>query len=293
MDWDDLRIFLAVAREGQILAAARRMQLNHATVARRLDRLEAALGHRLFLRRSSGCDLTADGAALMVHAERMEAETLAAEASSRASAGRVTGTVRIGAPDGFGTDFLAPRLWRLQAAHPGLTLQLVPVARAFSLSRREADIAVTIERPAEGRLVSGKLVDYGLGLYAASRYLDGRGTPASLAALAEHALVGHVEDLSYSRSLAYAEDLGIDWPAGCEIASAMGQLAAVAAGAGIGILHHFMARPRPELRAVLPHLSVRRSYWLVTHQSTANAAAVRLVADAIRTLVQEERSIFA
>ncbi|UHD44789.1 LysR family transcriptional regulator [Aureimonas altamirensis] len=293
MDWDDLKIFLAIARDGQILGAARRLALNHATVARRLDRLELTLGERLFLRRSGGCELTAAGTALLPRAERVEAELLAAEASARSAGGQLTGTVRIGAPDGFGTAFLAPRLWRLLDGQPRLTLQLVPVARAFSLSRREADLAITVEKPDQGRLVSRKLITYGLGLYAARGYLASHGEPQDAEALARHRLIGHVDDLVYSRSLHYAEDAGLRWQSDYEISSAVGQVEAVAAGGGIGILHHFMARGRADLQRLLPEIAIARTYWLVTHQSTANPAAVRHVADGIRDLVNDERAVFA
>jgi hypothetical protein len=89
----------------------------------------------------------------------------------------IAGTVRIGAPDGFGVSFLAPRLGRLIQRHPELRIQLVPVPRSFSLSQREADIAITLERPEQGRLVSSKLTDYTLGLYASQDYLQANGAP--------------------------------------------------------------------------------------------------------------------
>src|SRR6218665_2081940 len=171
MNWDDARIFLAVARQGQILGAAKSLGLNHATVSRRLAALEADLGSTLFHRKTNGTELTAQGERFLAFAETMESASLgAAEASGSDSA--IEGIVRVGAPDGFGVDFLAPRLGALIERHPGLRIELVPVPRAFSLSRREADIAVTLERPREGRLVARKLTDYRLGLYAAQRYLD-------------------------------------------------------------------------------------------------------------------------
>ncbi|MEO9786112.1 MAG: LysR family transcriptional regulator, partial [Aurantimonas coralicida] len=193
MNWDDVRLFLAVARAGQILAAARRLELNHATVGRRLTALETALGARLLDRRPNGCELTPTGRDFLEQAERMEAAMLAARADIGATELALSGTVRVGTPDGFGTAFLAPRLWRLTERHPDLTVQLVPVPRAFSISRREADIAITVARPEAGRLVAGKLTDYALGLYASRGYIAAHGAPASLAELGRHRLVGAVE----------------------------------------------------------------------------------------------------
>ncbi len=154
MNWDDARIFLAVARAGQILGAARRLELNHATVSRRIAALEEALGAKLFRRLTTGSELTPAGQRFLGVAERMEADMIAARAELAGEGGDVTGAVRIGAPDGFGVAFLAPRLGALTAQHRGLSIQLVPVPRSFSLSRREADIAITVERPTEGRLVA-------------------------------------------------------------------------------------------------------------------------------------------
>ncbi|WP_193336573.1 LysR family transcriptional regulator [Devosia beringensis] len=291
MNWDDVRIFLAVARNGQILGAAKALNLNHATVARRLSALEAALGSTLFTRKTNGSDLSGAGERFLVHAEAMESAMLAASASAGADS-RIEGTVRVGAPDGFGVAFLAPRLGELTARHKGLRVELVPVPRAFSLSRREADIAVTLERPREGRLVARKLTDYRLGLYAAQSYLDAQGMPAELAALADHALVGYVDDLLFTASLDYTGEFLRGWRSSLAISSAMGQTEAVRAGAGIGILHAFMAQRDPDLVPVLPAHSLTRSYWTVVHEDLRAVRRVALVAEFLAEIVDRERAIF-
>jgi DNA-binding transcriptional LysR family regulator len=195
MNWDDVRIFLAVARAGQFLGAARRLELNHATVSRRIAALEEALRAKLFRRLTTGSELTPAGTRYLDIAERMEADMIAARSTLAGEGDDISGTVRIGAPDGFGVAFLAKHLGSLTAAHRELTIQLVPVPRSFSLSRREADIAITVERPTEGRLVASKLVDYSLGLYASRAYGEKHGLPETPAALAGHRLVGYVDDL--------------------------------------------------------------------------------------------------
>jgi DNA-binding transcriptional LysR family regulator len=291
MNWDDVRIFLAVARNGQILGAAKALNLNHATVARRLSALETALGSTLFTRKTNGCDLSGAGERFLVHAEAMESAMLAASASAGADS-RIEGTVRVGAPDGFGVAFLAPRLGELTTRHQGLRVELVPVPRAFSLSRREADIAVTLERPREGRLVARKLTDYRLGLYAAQSYLDAHGMPADLAALADHALVGYVDDLLFTASLDYTGEFLRGWRSTLAISSAMGQTEAVRAGAGIGILHAFMAQRDPDLVPVLPAHTLTRSYWTVVHEDLRAIRRVALVAEFLAEIVDRERAIF-
>ena len=293
MNWDDVRIFLAVARAGQILGAARRLELNHATVSRRVAALEAALNARLFRRLTTGSELTPAGERFLAVAERMESDMIAARAEIAGEGEDVSGTVRIGAPDGFGVAFLAPRLGSLTASHRDLRIQLVPVPRSFSLSRREADIAITVERPTEGRLVASKLVDYTLGLWASRAYAAEHGLPADAEGLAGHRLVGYVPDLVISPTLDYASEFSPGWNAAFSISSALGQAEAVRSGAGIGILHAFVARAMPELVAVEAIPTIRRSYWLVYHESVRPLRRIQVVASAIAGMVEAERAAFA
>ncbi|NWJ24526.1 LysR family transcriptional regulator [Rhizobium sp. RM] len=293
MNWDDVRIFLAVARTGQILAASKRLGLNHATLSRRLTSLEEALKTRLFIRRTNGCELTEEGQRFLGSAERMETEMLNAQASLGRVDTAVAGTVRIGAPDGLGVSFLAPRLGRLTARYPDLKIQLVPVPRSFSLSQREADIAITIERPDQGRLVQSKLTDYSLGLYASKAYLEEYGTPQDVEALKQHRRIGYVEDLIFSPSLNYTGEIMRDWDATFEISSAIGQTEAVRSGAGIGILHNYIAGQYPELIRILPEIGISRAYWTAYHESARQLVRVRTVVDFLQELVAAERRIFA
>ena len=292
MNWDDVRIFLAVARAGQILQAARSLGVNHATVARRITALEDSLRAKLLDRRTTGCVLTPEGEDFQLAAERMEAEMDAARASIGETNIDVAGVVRIGAPDGFGVAYLAPRLAPLLDRYPHLTIQLVPVPRTFSINRREADIVITVDRPSVGRLVARKLVDYSLGLYASRDYVARHGLPQSREALAEHRLVGFVEDLIYSPSLDYAGEMTKGQSAQFECASALGQTEAVRSGLGIGVLHGFMAREDDDLIEILPQHTIQRAYWAVYHESTRRLARIKAVSDYIYRLVEEERAIF-
>ena len=292
MNWDDVRIFLAVARAGQILGAARRLELNHATVSRRIAALEKSLGAKLFRRLTTGSELTAEGQRFLAVAERIEADMIAARADIAGESDEVAGTVRIGAPDGFGVAFLAPRLGVLTERHPQLAIQLVPVPRSFSLSRREADIAITVERPTEGRLVAAKLVDYTLGLYASRAYAARHGLPATLGELKRHRLIGYVADLLISLSLDYGPEIMPDWQASFAVSSALGQLEAVRSGAGIGILHTFIARSHDDLVPVPVAPPIRRAYWLVYHETVRPLRRVQAVSSFIAAAVEAERASF-
>ncbi|MBW9063745.1 LysR family transcriptional regulator [Rhizobium herbae] len=292
MNWDDVRMFLAVARTGQILSASKRLGVNHATLSRRVTALEESLKTRLLIRRTNGCDLTAEGEIFVHAAERMETEMLAAQAQIGRIDTAIAGTVRVGAPDGFGVSFLAPRLGRLTARFPELRIQLVPVPRSFSLSQREADIAITLERPEQGRLISFKLTDYTLGLYASQEYLAANGTLETIEDLKSHRRIGYVEDLIFTASLNFTGEVMRSWDASFEISSATGQTEAVRSSAGVGILHNYIARQYPELIRILPETTIRRAYWTTYHESARDLVRVRTVADFLQELVTAEHRIF-
>jgi DNA-binding transcriptional LysR family regulator len=257
MDWDRIRIFLEVARTGQILGAARRLGVNHATVARQLTALEQELKTQLVERRTTGCVLT-----------------------------------RVGAPDGLGNYFLASQLGALAARHPDLLVQLVPLPRTFSLSRREADIAITLDRPKQGRLIVKKLTDYTLSVYGAESYLKRLGPIRKQADLADHLFVTHVEDFVYSQALDYASALGKFMNRHYECGSVVAQLEAVRGGHGVGILHDYAARRFPELRRLLPEVRFVRNYWLVSHPDTHHTRRVSEVHAYIVASVRSARREF-
>lgn len=274
MDWDHFRVFLAVARDGQLSAAARRLGVNHTTVARRLDALEAALGSALFERRPTGCVLTEAGERLIPLAERIEIETRAATTAVSSGETEMSGTVRVGAPDGLGNSFLARELGLFAEQHPGITVELVPLPVKFSVSRREADLVIELSRPTTGRLVATRLVDYTLGVYAAESYLAHHGCPGSLDDLAGHRLVTGIDDYTYSSALDYAATLQAYSKRLYRCAGATSQFEAICAGAGIGVLHDFMTLDATGLVRVLPDVGFSRTYWLVGHPGATSIAVI-------------------
>jgi DNA-binding transcriptional LysR family regulator len=293
MDWDNARIFLAVARCGQFLAAARTLKIDHATVARRIGALEAAIGQPLLERRTNGVLLNAAGERFQAAAERVESEMLSALSDLSDAEVDMLGTVRIAAPDGFGNWFLAERLGALMKRWPGLSIQLAPLPRAFSLTKREADLAITIERPREARLSVRKLTDYRLRFYASRDYLARHGEPRSLDEIKSHVLVSYVQDLQYAEALTYfAEGYGPDFRR-FECASVIGQLEAVKAGHGVGVLHDFAVRTSPDLVPILPERQFLRSYWLIAHLDTRRLARIAAVHDFIVEAVKERQADFA
>lgn len=292
MNWDHLRVFLAVARRGQILAAARQLGLNHATVARRLDALEEDLGMPLFERRPSGSTLTEAGERLLTVAERIETDVLEVTEDTQARSGSLAGVVRIGAPDGLGTYFLAAELGRLQAIYPNLIIELVPLPRVFSLSKREADLAISLDLPQEGKLLVSRLSDYTLGAYASRSYLAQHGIPQREEDLIDHVVVTGVEDYAYASSLDYAAVLGRWAQREFRCAGVAGQIEAIRAGVGVGILHDFTVQNDPDLVAILPEVSFRRSYHLLSHPETHALARIAVCRDYLMQRFREAQNRF-
>jgi DNA-binding transcriptional LysR family regulator len=253
--------------------------------------LETALGAQLLACRTHGSELTDAGSALLETLERVESEMLALQARLQGAEAAAAGVVRIGAPDGFGVGFLAPRLARLVERHPDLRVQLVPTPRGFSLSRREADLAVMVGRPEKGRLVAYKLTDYTLGRYASPSYLAAHPAPREAADLASHRLVGYVEDLVAAPALSYATEFLRSWSSRLELSSAIGQVEAVRAGGGIGVLHDYLVAGTRLVR-VLPELRAVRSYWLAIHEGLRDIARVRAAADFLKEAVRNSQSAF-
>ena len=289
LDSNQLLAFLAIVRTGTTLGAARRLGVDHSTVARRLTRLEATLGVRLFDRSPRGFAPTEYATALTLHAERIESELITASSIS-AHPSEVAGTVRLATPEIFGTWLVAPNIAKLQERHPGLMLELAPESRSISLSKREADIAITPRQPPRGRLVARKLTDYRIGLYGASASV-GDGSIASPADLTDARFVSYIDELLDYPELSTLEQA---IPGALPIfrsSSSAAQQAAVAAGIGLGMLHVFAADQDPRLQRILPDtIEVRRDYWLVVHADQQRVPRIRAVIAFLIDLVDQMRT---
>lgn len=293
-DWNNLRTFLAVARFGRLTVAAARMGSDHTTVARRIGALESALQSKLFDRSPQGYALTPQGEQLLPLAEQMEALALTAQDRVGEDDHAIDGAVRIGVPEGFGTCFLAPRIAKLCDRHPGLVVQMVAGPNIYSLSKREADLAIVLSPPPEGRLVARKLTDFTLGLYASKSYLAGAPPLRSPADLGAHRFVGYIDDLIYSPELNYLNQVNSQIVTRIESSNLIAQLKATEAGAGICVLPNFITWGDPDVVAVLPdHVSLTRSFWMLTPVDLRDLARIKLVSRFIADEVHAAHEIFA
>jgi DNA-binding transcriptional LysR family regulator len=283
MDWDDLRVFLAVARSESLSAAGRGLRIDPATVGRRVARLEEALGTRLFVKSPQGYALTEAGGRLIVHAERAEAAALAAGenlSGAEAAGSGLVGQVRLGAPDGCANYLLPQVIARISHDNPGLEVQIVALPRLFNLSKREADMAIGVSRPETGRLTVQKLADYQLHLAASRAYLD-RHPVTGPQDLRHHRFVGYIPDLIFDKELDYLAEIGAP-PVSLSSNSVSVQLNILRQGAGLGVVHDFALAAAPELQRVLPEaIALTRSFWLIRHAEDTRVARLARFAEVL------------
>lgn len=278
MDWDDLRIFLSVARSDSLSAAGKRLKIDPATVSRRIARLEEAIGARLFTKSPQGYALTEEGARLIPHAERAESALHGAREALTGPEG-LQGQIRIGAPDGCANYLLPQVLAAICDANPGLEVQIVALPRVFNLSKREADMAIGVSRPTAGRLTVQKLTDYRLHLAAHRDYLAAHPAIRTPDDLRSHRMVGYIPDMIFDKELDYLTQVGAP-PVALASNSVSVQLNWLRAGAGVGVVHDFALPAAPELVKVIPdHISLSRSFWLIRHEDDGRSTRLNRFAD--------------
>ena len=281
LDWNDLRYFLAVAREGSTLAAARTLRTSQTTVARRIAALEQALGIQLFEKRQAGYTLTPGGESLLGRAKQVEQ---AADGFSEASGALVrdtSGTVRITTQEIFAVTLLAPVLRELHESHPEILIELDDSQDFRDLGEGEADIGL---RSAVGDLGSGivgrRLCDDEWTLYCSRDYAAKHGVPRTRNELKKHNFIGGGGPKLWRAYSAWLHDLGLDDRVIMHHASAMGMMSAIRSGLGIAVLPRIVADADPDLiQCVPPKDGHGRVMWLVTHERVRRTPRVRVVID--------------
>lgn len=286
LDWDDLRIFLALARMRKAAPAAASLGIDVTTLSRRIARLQTALNATLFETIGGERRLTERGEALFAHAEQVESMTLTAIGDVTGDSSSLSGHVRLSVAEGFATWVLAPALPAFQRGHPDIRLDLITASGFLNPSKREADMAVMLARPRSGRLVAAKLGNYSLRVYGAARYLDATSRPGTIEDLRHHPLVGYVPEFIYSPELEYLSEVGAALSAVTRSTSINVQHRLIASGAGIGVLPAFIGDQDASLIPLLPDLiEIRRSFWLVTHSDLRRLARIEAVASWLKSSV--------
>ena len=263
MDWDNLRYFLELARAGTLVAAARRLGVDHTTVSRRLLALEKQIGQALFAREAGGHRLTEAGRQLLPQVEAMETAWLAVQHSRPA-------------PDGG-----------LQ----GLVVDVLALPRLVHLSRREADIVISLERPVRGAVLVVKLTDYALQLYGTRTYLDQHPPIHTSEDLQAHRFISYVDDLLFSKELQFLDALHRPARIALRSTSILAQVEAVRAGAGLAVLPAFLAAQDADLVPVLPESArFTRTFWMSMPAENKQVARMQATWAFLREAVQAQQA---
>ncbi|NYT59731.1 LysR family transcriptional regulator [Alcaligenaceae bacterium] len=288
LDWDGLRYFLEVARTQRVSAAALRLGVRHSTVSRRIHALELELGTLLFDKsKSTGFTLTEEGIRFFAYAEQIEGTLISAREDISGQSQALSGHLRVGSTEGFGNYVLAPLMTDFQRRFPAITLDIMPVPRFISLSKREADIAIALERPQRGPYLCTKLLDYSLKLYGNTDYLARSAPIRKKSDLAEHTFIGYVEELLFSDRLRYLDDVVANSRVIFKSTSVIAQYHAALQGESLAILPCFMAAQDGRLQAVLEDdIVITRSFWMYCHEDLRHSRRVMALWDFLKKSVQ-------
>lgn len=298
MNWDDIKIFLEVARAERLSTAAKRLTMDASTVSRRLHKLEESIATKLFDRTQEGHVLTIDGELLLETACKMEQDAEQALASIHNNNEENCGQVRIGVTEALGNFFVSPNLLALQEQHPKIDVHLLLFSRFVKISRNEADIAIAVERPKSTSMIVSKLCDYKLQLYVHQDYLNKCQDKSlekhphgiALNQLADQKWITYVDNLLFTDQLSYLKELdqylGNELKASFSSTSIISQYFAIKSGLGIGILPCFLADQDKDLVKLHgEEICISRSFWLVTHPESKRLSHVNTVWQYLKDLV--------
>ncbi|MGY6696147.1 MAG: LysR family transcriptional regulator [Roseinatronobacter sp.] len=288
MDWDDMRIFLALARAESLGRAGQALRMDPATVSRRIARLEEGLGRHLFTRSHQGYSLTDEGARLLPHAQEAENAMSAAKKAAGEKRRGLSGQIRVGAPDGCANYLLPQVISRICEDNPALDVQIIALPRVFNLSRREADMAIGVSAPQAGKLSVQKISDYNLHLAASEAYLAQHPPITELEDLRAHRIIGYIPDMIFDSELDYLDSLAIERVTIGSNSVAV-QFNLLRHAAGVGVVHDFALPSAPGLVRILPEkFSLRRSFYLIRHLDDRRVERLNRFADLLNREVRKE-----
>jgi DNA-binding transcriptional LysR family regulator len=290
VSWDDLRVFLTSAEQSSFRKAAKILQINSATIVRRIERLEQIIGCRLFVRHTDGVSVTADGRMMMEHARTMERATFDIVRQSQISLEGVRGLVRVAITEGLGTYWVLPRLLEFQKANRYLTFELQETMELTDVGRLQADISIQFRRPERPDLVAvqlGYLHNYP---FASESYKNLFGMPKALSDLNLHRVIQQISPLLeegiYERALGVESLEGI---VGVRTNSSSAVLYAVERGAGIGVLPNYALALGAKLVPIDVGLKNRLDIWMTYHPDLRNSDRHMMVVEWLRQIFDGRR----
>jgi DNA-binding transcriptional LysR family regulator len=292
MNWDDIKVFLEVARSERLSEAGKRLNIDPSTISRRLHKLEENVACKLFERTVDGHILTPEGERLLRSACKMEQDAYNALNDIKNSNKPNAGLVRIGVTEAFGNFFIASNLSELQQNFPAIKIDILQFSRFVKISRNEADIAITVEKPKSTSMIVAKLCDYKLQLYAHPNYLKKLSQPLTLNNLNQQQWVSYVDNLLFTEQLDYLKDITNKANPHFRSTSVVSQYSAIKSGLGIGILPCFLADIDNSLvKLFSDDINIIRSFYLVTHPESKRLSHVATVWEYLKMLVQQKSEL--
>ncbi len=286
MNWDDLRLFLAVARNGSISSGAKQLGLQHSTVSRRMRKLEQDLGVRLFDKVPSGYALTDAGERLVQAADRMEREVLGVDGALAGADLRPSGPLRVTAIDNMATTILMPMCAGFSRAYPDVTLHLMVSNSDASLARREADVAIRLSNTPPETLVGKRVLTVASAIYGSPDYLERlRQTGAEPEWLGVDCCVFH---------RAWTRQACGEQAHGMVVDDTLLTQAALREGLGVSILPCFLGDADPGLaRWCEPRREWDLGLWILLHPDLKRTARVLAFRDYMIGAIGAQQAAFA
>lgn len=288
--WDDLRVFLEVARQGSVHAAAKRLRLDHSTVCRRIGKLEALLSVKLFDRSRKGIVVRGEAHDLLKHVEKMEFHATSLQDVVARTGADAAQVVRIATMEGIASQYLARRIPALADVAPNITIELVSIPQTVDLSRKEADIFLSFFDPKAPGLTSSRYAEFALHLYASPTYLRRYGTPVCREDLARHTFVGYIDDLLTIHAVRWLDELVSAPKMSFHSNSILAQTNAAVGGMGIVLLPTFVGAGVPGLARILPQVSVQRDVWVSARSEQRYQPRIKTVTRFLRHAFQQDRA---
>lgn len=285
MDWEDVKTFAAVSREGTVRKAANKLGVHHSTVSRRIAALEEQIGSKLFYRHPEGYSLTLAGEQLLPAAKQFEQNLLEAERQICGQDHDLSGHVTITMPETLATLAFIPALEKFHVANPGITLEIISTGDFLDVARREADVAIRLNNNPPETLIGKRLFPYFETVYCAADYLQE--TPdKEVRWLGWDNLGCEAPDWAAATEFSSTQSWGV-------FASLEQQLAACKAGLGLAMLPCFIADHEARLvRASQNAPTPSRDIWVLTHNDLRKTARVRAVMDFAASLLKSHRDRF-
>jgi DNA-binding transcriptional LysR family regulator len=293
-DWDDLRYFLAVAREGSTLAAAKSLRVNQSTVHRRLQELEKHLGCALVKRRSTGYQLTELGERLLGRATRIEDAVADFERAVSATGQEARGTVRVTCPEALGPRLIrAGLIEKFNARYPDVRVEFVMSEKILNIGA-EADIAIRAKQPADNALFGRKIADSPWALYASRSYVERFGSIKAPEDINRHSIVTFAGVLTDHHAARWLSKVAPTAQVAARAGSIGALLLSVKSGAGLAPMPVIVGNDEPELVRLIdlgPELGT--PFYLLMHQDMRDTPRVRVLFDFIIEQLDEIQPLLA